>query len=95
MQNICYIPDFSLPLHRQPFGAVDLNESISTFVDDGNAVHGDIRVDFCRELFGLPAFLLLLVVFLKLLFCDELVYIIVLVDEERVCLLYIVFLAIV
>ena len=39
--------------------AVDRNESISTIVDGGNAVHGVIRVDFCRGLFGLPAFLLL------------------------------------
>ena len=32
---------------------------ISTYVDGGTAVHGVIRVDFCRGLFRLPAFLLL------------------------------------
>lgn len=69
---------------------------ISTYVDGGTAVHGVIRVDFCRGLFGLPAFFVLrLAVFLKLLFGDELVNVIVLVDEEWVCLLYVVLLAIV
>ena len=37
-----------------------LNETISTYVDGGVAVHGVIRVDFCRGHFWLPAFLCLL-----------------------------------
>ena len=47
-----------LSLHRQPFGAVDWNDTISTTVDGGVAVHGVIRVDFAGGLFRPPAFLL-------------------------------------
>lgn len=34
-----------ISLSRQPFGVVDLNEQISTIVDDGSTVHGFVRVD--------------------------------------------------
>lgn len=84
-----------LPLHRQSFQGCGLKR-ISTIVDCGTAVHGVIRVDFAGG-FRAPRFFIVLrlAVFLKLLFGDELVYIIVLVDEERVCLLYVVLLAVV
>lgn len=83
-------------MHRQPFGAVDCNETISTFVDGGVAVHGVIRVDL-QGAFLAPCFFIVLrlAVFVELLFCDELVNVIVLVDEERVRLLYVVLLAVV
>ena len=68
---------------------------ISTIVDYGYNRSRSYPCGFRRESEKLPAFLLLLVVFLKLLFCDEFVYIIVLVDKERVCLLYVVLLAVV
>ena len=69
---------------------------ISTIVDYGYNRSRRHPCGFSRGLFRLPAFFVLcLAVFLKLLFGDELVNVIVLVDEERVCLLYVVLLAIV